>query len=231
MTPKSILVVEDDLTLTKVIVDTLKFEGFEVRSVSDGNAALLAARDFSPDLVLLDVMLPGQDGFSLCAKLREMKRMPIIMLTARSEKADKLRGLQIGADDYITKPFDLEELIARIHVVLRRSNPSLQRIVLGDVTIDFRKNLARRGHHTLVLTHREFEVLQYLAERPNQVVSRRELLRAVWHYSEDATTRAVDHAIARLRRKIERDPHAPEFIHTAHGDGYSLAAEHLHAVE
>jgi DNA-binding response OmpR family regulator len=148
--------------------------------------------------------------------------VPIIFLTAKGQKADKIRGLRLGADDYVTKPFDLEELLARVHAVLRRARRRDDRLTLGTVTIDFAHLTASRGSEDLDLTHRDFEILRYLAERANTIVSRDELLRAVWGHGDSSTTRAVDHAIARLRKKIEETPHRPRFIHTVHGDGYRL---------
>ncbi len=222
---KRVLVVEDDAVLTRVLQDNLVYEGFDVKTVSDGNRATAAAREFAPDLVLLDVNLPGRSGLELMAQWRQGARMPIILLTAMGQKSDKLQGLKLGADDYVTKPFDLEELLARVHAVLRRARPELARLVLGGVLIDFEHLKAWNGPDEIELTHRDFELLQYLAERPNSIVSRDELLRAIWGYPDAANTRAVDHAIARLRKKIEVTPHKPRFIHTVHGDGYYLAIE------
>ena len=185
------------------------FEGFDVQTIADGGEALPLAKEFSPDLVLLDVNLPNQSGFELCQTWRQQSQMPIILLTAMGQKTDKIRGLQLGADDYVTKPFDLEELLARIHAVLRRTRPFGARLVLGDVTVDFGARTATRGTAELDLTHRDLEILKYLAARPHTIVSRDELLRAVWGYPDTAATRAVDHAIARLRKKIEDKPHKP----------------------
>jgi two-component system, OmpR family, response regulator VicR len=225
MTKQRVLVVEDDPVLSRVLHDNLVFEGFQVRCVADGLLATGTAREFAPDLVLLDVNLPGQSGFDLTRQWRQSGGMPIILLTAKSQKSDKLLGLQLGADDYVTKPFDLEELLARIRAVLRRARPGVEHLKLGAVSIDFTTLTATRGARSLDLTHREFEVLQYFAQRPNQIVSRDELLRGVWGYADSTTTRAVDHAIARLRKKIEDRPHTPRFIHTVHGDGYCLTLE------
>jgi DNA-binding response OmpR family regulator len=222
---KRVLVVEDDPVLTRVLRDNLTFEGFDVQSVSDGLQAQSVAREFAPDLVLLDVNLPGQSGFELCQLWRQRSQVPIILLTAMGQKSDKIRGLQLGADDYVTKPFELEELLARIHAVLRRTRSFGTRLVLGDVTVDFAARTARRGEVELDLTHRDLEILQYLASRPHTIVSRDELLRAVWGYPDTAATRAVDHAIARLRKKIEEKPHKPRYIHTVHGDGYYLSPD------
>ena len=219
---KRILVVEDDAALARVLRDNLSLEGFEVQWVADGDMAVTKAREFSPDLVVLDVMLPGKNGFELCGVLRHGPRPSLIILTALSQKPDKLQGLKLGADDYVTKPFDLEEFLARIHAVLRRTSPVVERLTLGRTTIDFQRLQAGKFGRPLELTHREFEVLRYLAQRKEMVVCRDELLREVWHYAERVDTRSVDHAIARLRRKIERDAHHPQFIRTVHGDGYCL---------
>lgn len=223
---KRILVVEDDAALGRVLRDNFEYAGFEVAWATDGNLAVGAARDFAPDLILLDIMLPGSaSGFELCGVLRQGGRTPIIILTAKGHKADKLRGLRLGADDYITKPFDIEELLARAHAVLRRTRPTVDRLALGSVSIDFRTHLVTDGHCVLHLTHRELELLRYLAERQDHVVFRNELLREVWGYPEAPSTRSVDHAIARLRKKIEPDAHHPKFIHTVHGDGYCLTPQ------
>ena len=222
---RRILIVEDDPVLTRVLQDNLTYEGFDVRAAADGRTAVHDAREFAPDLLLLDVNLPGQSGFDLCASLRTGSRTPIIFLTAMGQKADKVRGLTLGADDYITKPFELEELLARIRAVLRRSRPELNVLTMGDVTVDFSKLTASNSGGPIDLTHRDFELLRYLAERPHSIVHRDELLRSVWGYSDATNTRAVDHAIARLRKKIEATPHKPRFIHTVHGDGYYLSPD------
>ena len=222
---KRILVVEDDTSLAWVLRENLVFEGFEVALVADGHLAVTAARDFLPDLVILDVMLPGRDGFDLCGLLRQGGATPIIMLTARGQKADKLKGLRLGADDYVTKPFDVEELMARVHAVLRRARPPVDDVSLGGVTVDFARMTVTHGRDELHLTHREFELLKYLVERQGRVVYRHELLRGIWGYPDAPTTRSVDNAIARLRKKIEPDPARPRFIHTVRGDGYMITAE------
>ena len=219
-----VLIVEDDEALARVIADNLRFEGYEVDTTGDGNEALGRLRTFQPDLVLLDLMLPNRDGFELCGVLRQGGRTPVMILSARAQKADKLRGLKLGADDYLTKPFDVDELLARVQAVLRRSRRAVERLTLGGVTIDFATLRASDGRREVHLTHREFEVLRYLAERQDRVVYRDELLREIWGYLEvPLTTRSVDHAIARLRKKIEQDPHRPRFIRTVHGDGYVLS--------
>ena len=222
---KRVLVVEDDSNLSALLRENLLFEGFDVDCVADGDLALARAKAFMPDLVVLDVMLPNRNGFELCGSLRRNGRTPILIVSARSQKADKLRGLNLGADDYITKPFDLDEFLARVNAVLRRSRPSADDLVLGAIRIDFISHTAKRGDADIHLTHREFELLKYLAERPGRVVTREELLKELWEYPDTALTRSVDHAIARLRRKIEPHPQQPCFIHTAVGSGYSLTPD------
>jgi DNA-binding response OmpR family regulator len=219
-----VLIVEDDEALARVIADNLRFEGYEVDTTGDGNEALGRLRTFQPDLVLLDVMLPNRSGFDLCGVLRQGGRTPVMILSALGQKADKLRGLKLGADDYLTKPFDVDELLARVQAVMRRSRRAVNRLTLGAVTIDFATlHATENGRRDIHLTHREFEVLRYLAERQDRVVYRDELLREIWGYLDvPLTTRSVDHAIARLRKKIEPDPHRPQFIRTVHGDGYVL---------
>jgi DNA-binding response OmpR family regulator len=219
---KRILIVEDDSALAQVVCDILTFEGFEVELVTDGSIAIDRARAFVPDLVLLDLMLPGRDGFELCEVIRRGGRAGVIILTARGRKTDKVRGLGLGADDYVTKPFDVDELLARIRAVIRRTRSDVDHLTLGDVSIDFVDLSATDGARALHLTRREFDLLHYLAEHSDRVVYRDELLREVWGYPELPNTRSVDHAVARLRKKVEPDPHNPRFVCTVHGDGYQL---------
>jgi DNA-binding response OmpR family regulator len=220
-----ILIVEDDLSLAQILRDNLIVDGFEVEWATHADQALSLYRSSVPDLVLLDVMLPGLSGFELGRVLRHGGKTPIIMLSARSEKADKLEGLRLGADDYITKPFDMEELVARIHTVLRRVKRALGAIRLGDVTIDFHRGQATSSGGDLRLTHREFEILRVLAERNSRVVFRDELFKEIWGFVDATTTRSVDRAVSRLRQKIEPDPRNPRFLRTVHGDGYILTVE------
>ena len=219
---KRILIVEDDRALARVMRDNLTFEGFQVETVGEGNAAVTLARSFVPDLVLLDLTLPDRDGLELCGVIREHGQVPIIIVTARGQKSDKLKGLNLGADDYVTKPFEIDELMARIRAVLRRTRAAIECLTLGRVIINFRALTATSEGRDLHLTHREFEVLRYLAERQERVVHREELLREIWGYIDAPSTRSVDHAIARLRKKIDSDSHHPRFIKTAHGGGYCL---------
>lgn len=226
MMKKHILIVEDDAALAMVLRDNLVYEGFKVDCVADGALAIGQARATRPDLVLLDVAIPGLNGFEVCRTLHSGRdRMPIIMLTARAQKKDKVLGLELGADDYVTKPFSFDELLARIHAVLRRTYVTVQTLSLGDVRIDFGQMRAWKRGAALDLTSHEFGILQHLAERPGRVVSRDELLRAVWGYVHTPVTRTVDNFMARLRRKIEKDPHNPRFIQTIHGDGYQLVLD------
>ena len=222
---KRILVAEDDTALARILRDNLQYEGYEVECVSDGAQVLGRAREYAPDLVVLDIMLPGMNGFDLCAALRQRQHMPILILSARGHKADKLRGLNLGADDYLTKPFDLDELHARVRAVLRRTRPTTDTLKMGSVSIDFVLETTQRGSTELHLTHREYTLLKYLSEREGTAVHRDELLREIWGFMEAPFTRAVDNAIGRLRKKIEADPHRPRFIHTVHGDGYMLTPE------
>ena len=223
---KRILIVEDDEGIARVLADNLKIDGFNVRWARTAHEALVEAQSFRPDLVLLDVMLAGQpNGLDICGVLRQGGRCGVIIVSARSQREDKLRGLRVGADDYVTKPFDMEELAARINAVLRRTVLVVSRIRLGEIEIDFETHTARRGSTSIHLTHREFEILRYLSERRDRVVHRNELLREVWGIVDGSTTRSVDFAISRLRRKIEPNPPEPRFLRTVHGDGYSLTVD------
>ena len=219
-----ILVVEDDPPITQVLKDNLIFEGFSVACVGDGREVLAEVHRFLPHLVLLDVTLPGVDGLEICRLIASMIDRPsIIMLTARSQNEDKVRGLRLGADDYVTKPFAFNELLARIHAVLRRVHPPMDQLTVdSDTIVDFRRFRVIRYNLTLDVSDREFDLLRCLAERIGRTVTRAELLRVVWGYSDMPLTRLVDNAIVRLRRKIERDPHQPRIIRTVQGEGYCL---------
>ena len=222
---RRILIVEDDAALAQLLRDNLIIDGFGVEWAANADEAVSRCRSFKPDLILLDVMLPGISGFDVGNVLSRGGDVPIIILSALGQKADKLRGLQMGADDYVTKPFDMEELVARIHTVLRRKSPPINIITLGPVTVDFGTRRARDGSGELHLTHREFEILRFLAERRDRIVYRDELLREIWGFLGTSATRSVDQAVARLRKKIEPNAHAPRFLRTVHGDGYLLTVE------
>jgi DNA-binding response OmpR family regulator len=220
---RRILVVEDDTSLSRVLCDNLVYEGFDVALAPDGHTALKQHQSFNPDLVLLDLTLPGLDGFEVCRRLnREQSGTAIIVLTARTQKEDKIQGLRLGADDYITKPFALDELFARIDAVLRRVHPANDYLVLGSLRIDFNRYAAERNNEKVSFSQREIEVLRYMSERAGKVVTREQLLRNVWGYQNIPLTRSVDNLIARLRWKIEPDPDNPRYIHTVYGDGYRL---------
>ena len=222
--PDRILIIEDDPVFRSVLEDSLITEGYRVDAVATGATALNRMRSAPPDLVILDLSLPDVDGFALCPQLRRAGRVPIIILSARGQKPDKIKGLELGADDYVTKPTDLEELFARIRAVLRRARTTPSRLKVGRLVIDFRTQKATSGRNVVRLTHHEFKLLQYLAERRDQIVQRDELLAEVWGYSgPEFSSRTVDQTVFRLRQKIEPNPHQPIFIRTAHGDGYCLS--------
>jgi two-component system, OmpR family, alkaline phosphatase synthesis response regulator PhoP len=223
---KRVLIVEDDEAMARLLADNLVFEHFEVQRASGAAEVQRTLKTFKPDIVLLDLMLAEGDGFEICRSLGEQReRPPIIILSARSSQDDKIRGLDLGADDYVTKPFAFKELLARMRAVVRRRNAAGGVLHLGSVVIDFHGRRATRNGRDLGLSYREFEVLQFLAERPGRVVTRDELLEEVWGYREMPLTRSVDISIVRLRRKIEIDPHKPRFIRTLHGEGYSLTPD------
>jgi len=223
---RRILVVEDDTALARLLCDNLIYEGFEVVLAGDGTRALKEHETFHPDLVLLDLTLPGLDGLEVCRKLvRDQARTGIIILTARTQKDDKVQGLRLGADDYITKPFALDELLARIDAVLRRVHPAEDELTLGPLRIDFNHYTAQRNDQKVAFSQREIEVLRYMSVRAGKVVTRDELLRNVWGYQNIPLTRSVDNLIARLRWKVEPDPENPRYIHTVYGDGYRLTLD------
>jgi DNA-binding response OmpR family regulator len=223
---KRILLTEDDHTIAKLLTENLEFEGFSVAWAATGADALAKSRTFAPDLILLDLMLPDRDGLDLCRTFANSKdHVPVIVITAKGQQEDRVRGLTLGADDYVVKPFALEELLARIKAVLRRTKGRVERITLGPVTIDFVRLRAYKNAEELVLTDREFEIMRYLAERAGSIVSRDELLHLVWGYNQAPMTRTVDNFIFRLRQKIEEDPHHPKYLRKSYGDGYRLTLD------
>ena len=220
--PRRILIVDDDAALSEVIRDRLVIEGFDVECATDADEALRRSESLMPDLVLLDVMLPKSSGFDLVPIVRRSRKVPIIFLSARGLQVDKLRGLEAGADDYVTKPFDMQELLARIRAVLRRTAGVVDLIKLGRITVDFTRRIATGPAGAIALTNREFEILEFLAERANRTVHRDQLIQQVWGSISPGTQRSVDRAIARLREKIEPDPKRPRHLITAYGEGYVL---------
>ena len=220
---RRILIIEDDPSITVMVRDNLEFEGFKVSTVADGSQAIQTVRSFMPDLILLDLMLPGLDGFEICRAISQSTLgIPVIVLSARSQSADKVRALKLGADDYVTKPFSLDELLARVHAVMRRTSSNPVELKLGDVHIDFTARRGTKGGVLLQLTHRELEVLRLLSIHRNKVVTRTQLLRTIWGYGEIPVTRTVDHFVGRLRSKIEPDARHPRYLQTVYGDGYML---------
>ncbi|NLP29957.1 MAG: response regulator transcription factor [Clostridiales bacterium] len=227
MDTKKILIIEDEKSISDIIKFNLQKEGFEVDMAYDGKSGLEKFSSCKPDLVLLDVMLPLIDGFEVCKKIRESSTIPILMLTAKEEEVDKVLGLELGADDYITKPFGMRELVARIKANIRRVDimNSLQDAPsnvqeFGNLAIDMNRYEVRKNDVALELTLREFELLKYLAEREDKVFSREQLLEEVWGYEYYGDIRTVDVTVRRLREKLEDDSSNPKYIMTKRGIGY-----------
>lgn len=219
-----ILVVEDDPAILRGLADNLAFDSYDVLTAPDGESAYRLIRESPPDLIVLDLMLPNMSGFELCRRVRsEGVATPIVMLTARSEESDRILGLDLGADDYITKPFSVRELLARIRAVLRRTQsraitPDVLQV--DDVVIDFKRFDARKAGRPFDMTRKEFGLLRQLVSRAGEVVTRDELLDEVWGYDQTPTTRTVDNHVATLRAKVERDPANPVHLLTVFGVGY-----------
>ncbi|MFC1667921.1 response regulator transcription factor [Chlamydiota bacterium] len=223
---KRILLVEDDETLIEGLKDNLEIENFEVVTAVDGDTGLEKGLHENFDLILLDVMLPGMNGFDICKTLRKKNiRTPVIMLTARGQEVDKVVGLEIGADDYITKPFSLRELIARIKAIFRRSNGKVAHIdhyEFDDVVIDFKSYVITKHNKKYEFTSSEFQILKYLIEHKDEVVSREELISMLWGTDSYVTTRTIDNHIVKLRKGIEKDPANPKHFLTIRGVGYKF---------
>ena len=233
---QKILIVDDEKAIVDILEFNLKKEGYETLKAYDGREALRIGREENPDLILLDIMLPYMDGFEVCKTLREGgNNVPIIMLTAREEETDKVFGLESGADDYITKPFSMRELLARVRSNMRRglmsvgAAPASEQPPAGNVlrirelTIDLDRRLVTKGGRELDLTQRELDLIRFLAQTPGKVVSRQELMQRVWQYDYYGDLRAVDVAVRRLREKLENNPAEPEYVMTRRGVGYYLA--------
>ena len=223
-----ILIVEDEPSMRLGLKDNLEFESYQVELAIDGAEGLQKAIAADYDLIILDVMMPKMSGFDVCKAMRKSGiKTPIIFLTAKSEEIDKVLGLELGADDYLTKPFSLRELIARVKAILRRTegkgDDSLKgEVTIGGLTVDFDQFSAKTKEGEVRMSHKEFEILHYLAEHMNEVVSRYDLLNKVWGYDSQPTTRTVDNFIMHLRQRIEENPNEPRHILTVHGVGYKL---------
>jgi len=227
---KKILIVEDDAALMLGLTSLIGDEGYEPHAARTGPEGLRLAKELRPDLIVLDIMLPGMSGFEICKRVRD-ERIPtkVLMLTAKDEEDDKIFGLELGADDYMTKPFSLRELLARIRAMLRRDESGAlppttpvanDRIAFGDVVVDFKRREVRRAGQLQELTNREFLLLEYMVRHPGEVLSRERLLEENWGYEVHPTTRTVDNHVLRLRKHIEPDPENPMFLKTVRGGGY-----------
>ncbi|AIT60447.1 MtrAB system response regulator MtrA [Corynebacterium doosanense] len=218
----TILVVDDDPAISEMLTIVLESEGFEPVPVIDGGEAVQKFRDHQPDLILLDLMLPGMNGVDICKAIRQESSVPIVMLTAKTDTVDVVLGLESGADDYITKPFKPKELVARIRARLRRGDDSgsAELLRIGDLTIDVPAHSVKRGTEEISLTPLEFDLLLQLARKPGQVHTREELLENVWGYRHASDTRLVNVHVQRLRAKVEKDPDEPQVVLTVRGVGY-----------
>ncbi|RJK95405.1 MtrAB system response regulator MtrA [Vallicoccus soli] len=220
-----VLVVDDDPALAEMLGIVLRGEGFDPVFCGDGAAALAVFRESRPDLVLLDLMLPGRDGIDVCRRIRAESGVPIVMLTAKADTVDVVVGLESGADDYVVKPFKPKELVARIRTRLRRTDdPVPETLQIGDLSIDVAGHSVKRGDRQIALTPLEFDLLVALARKPWQVFTREVLLEQVWGYRHAADTRLVNVHVQRLRSKVENDPEKPEVVVTVRGVGYKAGA-------
>jgi len=216
-----VLVVDDDASLAEMLTIVLRQEGFDARSVTRGDQAMEAFRDYRPDVVLLDLMLPGKDGIDVCKEIRAESGVPIVMLTAKGDTVDVVVGLESGADDYVVKPFKPKELVARIRARVRRFDASsVESLTIGDLSIDVAGHAVSRHGEPISLTPLEFDLLLCLARKPWQVFTREVLLEQVWGYRHAADTRLVNVHVQRLRSKVEHDPEHPEIVVTVRGVGY-----------
>jgi DNA-binding response OmpR family regulator len=223
----TVLVVDDEPIVREVVARYLKREGYRTLEAADGNRARELVEQGTPDLVVLDLMIPGTDGLALCRWIRSSSQLPVIMLTARGEEVDRIVGLELGADDYVTKPFSPRELVARVRTVLRRAEPSVtaaERMTFDDLELVPGTREVKKAGRALQLTAKEFDLLQFLASHPRHVFSRDQLMSRVWGYSAALDTGTVTVHIRRLREKIEDDPSHPRFLHTVWGVGYRFSS-------
>lgn len=226
MTQRSVLIVDDDVKLVELLELYFQKDGFIVYTANDGLAALKTARDKQPDILVLDLMLPGMDGWDICRTLRRDSEVPILMLTARDEESDRLVGLEIGADDYVTKPFSPKEVVARVKAILRRTKGTTSKPVplrMGDVVIDLEQYQVTKGGQPVELTPTEFKILELLAGNPGRVFSRLQIVEQTQGFSFEGYERTVDAHVKNLRRKIEDNPKDPVYILTVYGVGYRMA--------
>ena len=237
---KTILIVDDEKPIVDILVYNLQKEGYDTLEANDGELAVSLALEKKPDLILLDIMLPKMDGLAVCKRIRHTLNVPILMLSAKDEEIDKILGLELGADDYVTKPFSVRELMARVKANLRKSEVAgnileeakeeqseakANKIEVGDLSLDLDKFEVRVRGQVIDLTLREFEVLKYLAKQPGQVITREVLLEKVWGYEYYGDIRTVDVTVRRIREKIEKDTSSPKILITKRGVGYCIASK------
>lgn len=220
-----ILIAEDDRKIAELVEKNLGASGFACHLVHEGDLVLRECERLRPDALVLDIMLPGMDGFEITRQIRQHSAIPILMLTARASDGDKVLGLELGADDYLTKPFSVQELVARVRALLRRSTRDMVQETLrrGALVIDPQKRVVKRGEERVELTGLEFDLLYYMANRPGHVFSREALLEQVWGEDRVVDSRSIDSLVSRLRRKIESDPSRPDYLQTVWGAGYRFA--------
>lgn len=221
---KNILIIEDDRTILEGLEDTFKFHGFEVSTALNGMDGLNLFEKKEPDLIILDIMLPEHDGFEICKKIRKQnKRIPIIILTAKSQESDKLLGFELGADDYVTKPFSIKELLARVNAVLKRIDNKMEKhYKTKNIDINFKNFELKKDNKTFQLSPKECEILELLVNNPNEVISRNRIIDDIWGDDYFPSPRTIDNFILKLRKKIEDNPKTPKHIITVHGAGYKF---------
>ncbi len=231
---KKILVIDDEVAIRDLIELVLKRENYQVKTAENGAAGLREMDTFRPDLVLLDLMLPDFSGYDLCREIVKKSSIPVIMISAKNETIDKVLGLELGAEDYVTKPFDNRELIARVKVVLRRfentdqiKNDSMEPILYGDLEIDLEAKRVLKGGAQIALTAKEYQILETLSKRPTKIFTRDELLEIVWGYDYLGDSRSVDMTVMRLRKKLEEDSENPRYVKTVYGFGYQFGGDSL----